>query len=293
MSDQAILLVLFSAAIHAAWNLYSKSSGDPVSFLLRALAFSGLVYAPLFLWMQTRVVYTPLAMGCLLGSGVCSGLYFFSLGKAYQHGRVSVAYPIARSFPILVITFGSLFLGEYPSLQGAAGVLAVVAGCFILPWQRFERGPEGFCLANYHNRSVLWALCSAGFTAIFSMLDKVAATDMHAAPGHTAWSMINYVYLQNLLAWAVVLLCVRGSRYVIVPVRRRRAFVCGVLFLLSYSLILLAMATDPVAYVVSFRQLSIVFATLASMFWLERNFSWPRLLGVGLIFAGVVLVGLA
>ncbi|MCF7853569.1 MAG: DMT family transporter [Candidatus Pacebacteria bacterium] len=290
MSERAILLVLLSACLHAAWNLFSKSSDAPVAFLLRALRFSALFYAPLFLWMQFRVAYSPLLIACLTGSGVCTGLYFFCLGKAYHHGKVSVAYPVARSFPILVITFGALFLGEVPSPRGAMGVVLVVSGCFILPWQRFVCGPEGFCLENYHNRSVLWALAAALFTACFSLLDKVAALAMRDI-GESMVDKVNYVYLQNAIAWATIAICIRIARYKVYPVARWRAYVCGAIFLASYSLILMALATDPVAYVVSFRQISIVIATLISMLWLERQFTWPRMTGVGLIFSGVLLIG--
>jgi drug/metabolite transporter (DMT)-like permease len=206
---------------------------------------------------------------------------------------MSVAYPVARSFPILVVTFGGLLLGEVPSARGVAGVLLVVAGCFVLPWQRFVRGPDGFCLANYRNRSVGWALVTAAFTAAYSLLDKIAAVSMQQAASPTLFDKVNYVYLQNLIAWIALALGVRASRHKLVPVPRARAVFCGLVFLVSYSLILLALATDPVAYVVSFRQLSIVLGALVSMCWLERAFTWPRLVGVGLVFAGAVLVGLA
>jgi uncharacterized membrane protein len=43
----------------------------------------------------------------------------------------------------------------------------------------------------------------------------------------------------------------------------------------------------------AFRQSSIVIAAVASMLWLEKDFSWPRLVGVLGITAGVVLVGLS
>jgi uncharacterized membrane protein len=290
LSEQAIILVLLSAFLHASWNVFSKSSGDPISFLLRALAFSALLYAPLFVWMQFHVHYPPTVVSCLLGSGFFAGVYFFCLGKAYHHGRVSVAYPVARSFPILVVMFGGLFLREFPNMQGTAGVLLVVAGCFILPWERFALGPQGFCLANYRNRSVFWAMGAACCTSVYSLLDKVAAANMGDG---TVLEKVNYVYLQNLIAWGAAVLCVRLAHYRTFPVARWRAFVCGAIFLVSYTLILLALATDPVAYVVSFRQLSIVLGTLVSMGWIERSFSWPRVVGVGMIFTGVVLVGLA
>ena len=173
MSNHAILLVLLSACLHATWNLISKSASNPLSFLKQALAYSALLYAPFFIWMQTQVHYQGTVVICLIGSGLFCSLYFFCLGKAYQCGKISVAYPVARSFPILVVTIGGLFLHEMPSVQGLAGVILVVAGCFLLPWQRFVNGPDGFCLANYRNASIGWAMGAAVCTAAYSLFDKV------------------------------------------------------------------------------------------------------------------------
>lgn len=293
MSKHAILLVLVSACMHAAWNVLSKAGGDPLSFLMRALAFSALLYAPLFLWLQTQVHYSATVLACVTASGMLAGVYFFCLGKAYKLGNVSVVYPVARSFPILVVTLGGLLLGECPSLLGLLGVLLVVAGCFVLPWQRFTRGPDGFCLANYRSASIAWALGSASCTAIYSILDKIAATSMSQAQGSSMFDKMNYVYIQNLISWVALAIGARFAKHKSAPVMNGRAFFCGAIFLISYSLILLALSTDPVAYVVSFRQFSIVLATIVSMLWIERSFTWPRLIGASTIFAGVLIIGLA
>ncbi len=289
-----MLLVLLSACCHATWNLLSKSGGDPVSFLRRALFYSAALYFPLFLALQAWVVYTPVYLLCLLISGILTGLYFFALGKAYFHGHMSVAYPIARTFPIFVVTWAGVLLGEKPSPAGLLGIVAIVAGCFVLPLRRFTCGEDGFAWRNYFNWSCFWAFWAALWTSAYSIIDKYAALETARLAGGAAFAAkINYVYLQNLIAWLTVLLVVRLTRLPETPVDRRRAIPAGLIFLVSYSLILMAFATDAAAYVVSFRQLSIVLTAVASMVWIERDFSRPRLLGVLVIFAGVVLVGLS
>lgn len=293
MTEQGILLVLLSACLHASWNIISKTGGDPVSFLLRALGFSAILYAPLGIWMQMRVHYTPTIVFCILASGAACGVYFVALGKAYQHGKVSVAYPVASAFPILFITVGGLLLGEVPSLTGFGGILLIIAGSLVLPLQRFVWGSEGFALSNYYNRSVLWALGSAVGTAAFSIVDKIAATAMSSGTAVSAFDKINYVYLQNFIAWLIFLVAVRIMRFPVHKAALKRTAVSGLILLVSYSLIIFAMVTDPVVYVVSFRKLSLVIGALISMFWVERDFSWPRLVGAVMVFIGVVLVGIA
>jgi len=49
---------------------------------------------------------------------------------------------------------------------------------------------------------------------------------------------------------------------------------------------------DPISFS-AFRQLSIIITAVISMTYLERDFSWPRLAGVIVIFGGVVMIGFA
>ena len=294
MSLSAILLVFFSALCHSAWNLLAKSSGGPIAFMRQALRYSALCYAPLFLVLLFLVEYSFTYVACILSSGLAVGLYLFCLSKAYEHGQVSVAYPIARSFPILVVTWVLFLWGVTPTVVGLAGILLIVGGCFVLPMGRFSLGPEGFSPANYLNRSCFWALLAALTTSVFSVIDKYAAVSMPTVPVDLAlFSRVNYVYLQNLMALIVMELCTLRQKQAYPQAHRPRALFAGLIFLVSYSLIILALTTDPVAYVVSFRQVSILITAVVSMVWLERMISTPRLVGVGLIFVGVVLVGLA
>ncbi len=294
MSLSAILLVFLSALCHSAWNLLAKSSGGPIAFMRQALRYSALCYAPLCVIFLFLVDYSFTYIACILSSGLAVGLFLYCLSKAYEHGQVSVAYPIARSFPILVVTWVLFLWGVTPTATGLAGILLIVGGCFILPIGRFSLGPDGFSPANYLNRSCFWALLAALATSVFSVIDKYAAVSMPTAPADLAiLSRVNYVYLQNLVALIVMELCTLRQKQAYPRAHRSRALFAGLIFLVSYSLIILALTTDPVAYVVSFRQISILITALVSMFWLEREVSTPRVVGVGLIFVGVVLVGLA
>ena len=294
MSLSAILLVFLSALCHSAWNLLAKSSGGPIAFMRQALRFSALCYAPLFLIFLFLVDYSPLYLACIAGSGLAVGLFLFCLSKAYQYGQVSVAYPIARSFPILVVTWVLCLWGVTPSAIGLLGILLIVGGCFVLPMAHFTFGPEGFSIVNYLNRSCFWALLAALATSIFAVIDKYAAVQMPTSPTDLAiYSRVNYVYLQNLVALLVMETCTLGLKQPYPAAHRYRALFAGLIFLLSYSLIVMALTSDPVSYVVSFRQVSILITALISMFWIERQMSAPRLVGVATIFIGVVLVGLA
>ena len=295
MTLQGIILVFFSALTHASWNVYSKSFGNPLSFMYAALVWSAVIYVPLFAAALAFAPYTPVVWALVLCSGLLCSVYFLALAFAYQDGLVSVAYPVARAFPILVVTWAGILLGERPSPLGMLGILLVVTGCFFLPFREFRRSDDGtpFWRA-YFTRSAFWAFVTALVTSVYSIVDKLAAVRITAAsPGLAMLGKLNYVYLQNLISLAALAVLIRLLRLKVEPVPGRPAAIFGVIFLVSYGLIMLALATDSVAYVVSFRHLSIVIATVASMAFMEKFFSWPRFVGALQITLGVVLVGLS
>jgi drug/metabolite transporter (DMT)-like permease len=293
MTTSGIILVFLSALCHTSWNILSKlSDADPMSFLTKALLYSAVIYFPLFILFQFYITYTPVYMICVSASGVFAGIYFFSLAKAYETGDISIAYPVARSFPILVLAWAGLLLDEIPSPTGVIGICLIISGCFLLPVKKFKFGKDGFSIKNYLNVSCLWAFSAAIFTSFYSLTDKYASIENTVDPMSLSSIMtkINYVYLQNLISLLIIFLILNFKKYKFKEVKKVRVAFAGFIFLISYSLILVAFVENKTAYVVSFRQLSIVLTAILSMILIEKRFSKMRLTGVIVIFAGVVLI---
>ncbi len=293
MDIYGIVLVFLSAVCHASWNILSKGSPRPMAFLYKALKYSAICYLPLFILIQFYISRPLPYVLCILGSGIFTGGYFFCLGMAYIHGHLSVAYPLARALPILMIAGVGMAFHEFPSTRGLSGMILISAGCLLLPLKRW-RGDDGFSFDHYFNKACLWAVLSAVFTAGYSMVDKFGAGYAPNGSGlENILGKINYVYLQNLISFIILGAVIRYMKIETDNTSfKKQAVISGIIFLISYSLIMLALVSNPVAYVVSFRQFSIVIGAAASMLFLEKEFYLIRLLAVGVIFAGVVLVGL-
>ncbi len=60
----------------------------------------------------------------------------------------------------------------------------------------------------------------------------------------------------------------------------------------SYALILEALRTTSVSYVVAVRQFSVVFAVVLAIAWLRERPGRPRLIGTAAIVGGVALIAL-
>ncbi|MBE0595935.1 MAG: hypothetical protein IH614_01550 [Desulfuromonadales bacterium] len=293
MSIEGILFIFLSAVANSAWNLLSKTGSGPMVFFRQALRYSMLCYLPVFLLIQFFVAYSTTALLCVTLSGLLIGIFFFAVSTAYQHGHISVTYPIMRAFPIVIVALAAMAIGDLPSYGSMLGMLIIVVGCFALPLNRFAIAPDGFQLRNYLNRSCFWALVAAFMVAGFSAIDRQAALSFPAAtPLGMLMSRFSYVYIQHGIAWLFIELVTRGVQVARKPGQRPREILAGVMFLFSYSMVVLALTFDRVAYVVSFGQVSILITSVISMIWIEKHVSRPRLVGLCCVFVGVLLVGL-
>ena len=72
-----------------------------------------------------------------------------------------------------------------------------------------------------------------------------------------------------------------------------RIILSGVIGIVGYALILVAFTIERVSYIVSLRQISIVFAVLMGSHFLKEKHPGIRLTGALIIFVGGVLISLA
>ena len=288
MSFQGLVLVLLASLIHATWNMMVKSSKDKIAFFWLALMVSLVVYLPPLLWMLPNLPFQWSGWPYVVATGVLHALYFLLLGKAYSAGDLSVVYPIARgSSPLIVLIGAMILLGEYPTTQGWLGILLVVAGAFLLhaPLVSLPRTLEGF--RNTWGPASKWAILTGFSIATYSLVDKIGVSLVHP---------FLYIYLMFFLSALLMTPFALGSwRESVVREWREGAYrvlAVGVMFFLSYGMILMALRIDPVSYVVAVREVSIVFGATLGVFVLKEGHVRSRLSASAVLAAGVVLIGL-
>jgi len=299
MSATAIILILVSAGMHAAWNYVGKSGRPSIAFFLAATALGTACFVPILAYHHAKLAMIPADVwGLLLLSTAAQAIYFCGLGTAYRFGDMSIAYPLARSSPIIVVTFVSLVLGRGDQISAAciAGAVLVVGGCFILPMRRFN----DFRLTNYMNLCCLMALPAAFGTSGYSIIDDEALRRMREAPGgafSTITAPMVYIILQGAITsvWLTpVILIYRVERTEIATILRRgkrTAAVTGMVIYLTYGLVLASLAfAQNVSYVVAFRQLSIPIGAVLGIVLLKEPRTRPKVAGLLLLVAGLVLV---
>ncbi len=304
MSFTAVVLIIISAFTHAGWNLLSKSSKPSGAFFFFAIGFATVCISPLALLFREELFLLPARVWKLsAAAGFCMALYYFALAAAYRKGDISIAYPIARSSPILVVTIVSFILGRSREIGpwALAGILMVVAGCFLLPIRRFR----DFSLKIYLKACCAFALLAAIGTAGYTVIDDTALSCMRSLPGGR-FNAFNAAFLYLLIEGAACfiwlaagIMFIRGERIrfgqFFSGKRRdiRLAFLAGVSIFFTYGLVLSSMAfVKNVSYVAAFRQLSIPLGAFAGMWFLKEPRDIPRITGILVIMAGLILVGL-
>jgi len=297
----AIVLLLASAFSHAGWNILGKRQNPAPAFFLVANTLGCLCLLPvLFIYGGALSGFSTEVWGLLVCTGFCQALYYAALAMAYRRGHMSVAYPLARSLPVLLVAAVSLALGlAYQVSQRALlGMVLIVAGGLLLPVQNLG----AWSIRSYRSASSFWAFVAALGTTGYSLIDDRALRIVRAlAPAAipSAGSTAVYALLEGLLSslWLgmLVLATARGRAELraVNMASLRQAFVAGVGIYFAYTLVLIAMGfVTNVSYVVAFRQSSIVLGAIVGVTWL-REPSYPcKMIGVASMFLGLLLVGI-
>jgi len=291
MSTVAIGLVLLSALFHALRSLFTKESGDKQIFLWLYSLFALLFFAPLFFYFLYRVgINKPIAYAWCAGSGFIHFLYWLFLTGAYKEGDLSHVYPIMRSSPALVLVVAILFLGEQVSFQGVSGILLVAAGVYIINMKQISSDELLAPIKSVaRDRSTQFAFLTLISVAGYSVVDKMAVGYIHPilfAFFHLFFGMCYYTPYIVFTKTAVKI----KKEWHSGP---GRIILSGVIGIVGYALILVAFTIERVSYIVSLRQISIVFAVLMGSHFLKEKHPGIRLSGALIIFVGGILISLA
>jgi drug/metabolite transporter (DMT)-like permease len=286
-----LAIVLCSALLHASWNALAKRSREPIAFsLLMSVAnvVAGVAIVPFTDFHDL----SPAVWRLVGATGLVHALYFLWLGMAYQRGDLSVVYPISRSAPAFVTLAAVPLLGEVPSIAGALGIAVVVVGMWLVQTDGVVRRAAFTAPGTFH------AYLTLAATVAYSLLDKRAMALLSATPWHGAAprAVVFYVLLCAATAplfWPMGLRLLRPGALRLVA-REEGRWILGatVVGFVSYALILQAMRTAPVSYIVAVRQTSVLFAVVLGTAWLRERPGRLRLLGAAATVAGVALIAL-
>jgi uncharacterized membrane protein len=171
-----------------------------------------------------------------------------------------VVYPVARgTAPLLAVAVGVGLFGERLGVPGSIGVVALLAGFFVLqrPWRAVALARSGGAGARKAaaDSAILFALATGVMIAVYSAIDRLGTRLVDVF----TYAAILWVTCAVLLVLWVAFVA-GGDLLRYGPDASRRAAIGGLLTLGAYLCILVALSVAPLSGVAPLRESATVFA---------------------------------
>jgi uncharacterized membrane protein len=288
MSSLAFTLILFSALMHALWNLLVKRSKDKTVFIwwmfassCSLMALSLPIVGP-FPTLSWRVI------GLAAVGALCFMLYHLFSGRAYRSGDLSMIYPLAQTAMFWVPIWGILLIGEKVSGLGVSGILLIMFGAYSiqlrgLAWEEVIRP-----FRNLRDPSVLAALAAGFIYSIGAVIDKTGV--MLYPPFHFTFLLVFFM----LIFMTINIMRSKYQGRVLAEFKNNRTMVllAGPVIMASFLSFRYGLQMAPMSYAVPVRQVSLLIGVLIGVLFLGESSGRIRFTAAMLILCGAALIRL-
>jgi drug/metabolite transporter (DMT)-like permease len=288
MSTIVLVAVLASALLHVAWNTMVKTATDG-SLATALIALGGGVVCALAL------PFLPPIQGdawlFVAGSVVAQSIYYPLVAATYRAGDMSQTYPLMRgTAPLLVAVASGPVVHERLEPGQWLGVALICAGVWAIGIAGTGPPPGGKTRRRLRlDRSTALALLTACVIAVYTLIDGHGSRISGAPVTYTAW-----IFLVTAIPM-VAIAAVRRPAALRAGLRTQwwLGLMGGSATVGAYGLALWAMTRAPIATVAALRETSIIFATLIGAIALKETLPRARIVGTGVIVAGVIALRLS
>ncbi len=268
MHVAALVLVLLSALLHAAWNAQLKSGKDQAQFMASmslAVGTISLLFVPLVGLPSVR------SWPCIALSGALHILYNFLLLQKYKNTDFYSAYPIS---PVLISLGALLFMHQHLALPSLLGVGLISCGILL---QVTGKNRLGLPLT-------LPAFATGATIAAYTIVDTIGVQRSESTASYSVWVFASYLFTPALLR--LLRLHIRLLDRASLP----RAACAGVLSLIAYTVVLWATHYVAVGTVSALRETSVLWAAVIGRVFLGEELTRRKIGSAILICCGVILL---
>lgn len=282
------LIAIANALVVSTQDVFLKKlKGENTFFLiwLRMVAALPVLAILVTLFAEWKIPAAPF-WWLVLGISLPLEIVQFYLGiTAIQRSPLSLVAPLASATSIFLIPAGYLVLGEVPAPVAVLGILAIVAGAFVLGWRVGETQRLTESVRNVFAEPGSWlVLVSAALVSISIVVLKRSFA--YASPHLTAF----YAVAGLAIALAVPALL----RPAPLPAASRSRLLAGLGLLSGASLGLhyFGLSLLPAASFISVKRTSMLWNVLFGRWFFREDNIRERFIGAVLMVAGVVLIAL-
>jgi drug/metabolite transporter (DMT)-like permease len=277
-----ITLVLVSAFLHASWNALLRLEVDKDRSLVLAISFAALlacIVAAIRWQLGQEPFPTTASLVWTVLAGVLEWIYFWSLAKALERGRLGVVYTISRGGAILVVYPVSIALfSEQLTLVSGIGSAVVLGGLTLASTGTGDNRAS-------HRNAVAWAVACAVAIAAYHLAYKAALRE-HGGPSAVFGVSLAAASLINVIR-------VGGAgREVIAQLARTRLariVLMGALCGGSFLILMEGLVRGGAGFVLTLRNTSVLFAVGLAFLIGERP-RRPEIIGAAFVAIGAILM---
>lgn len=206
--------------------------------------------------------------------------------KALKVSPLSLTLPFLSLTPVFLIAIPYVILGEEVSIPGAAGIVLIAAGSYVLNIREFGKGILEPFAAIRREKGSLFMICVAFIYAITSSLGKMSIE--HSSP---LFFGISY-YIVLVIIFTPV--AIYKGREEITGVFRsgalRAAIVPGILYSGMIVSHVIALSLTKVAYMIAVKRLSLLIGVIYGHIFFGESGIKRRMLGTALMVTGFILL---
>jgi drug/metabolite transporter (DMT)-like permease len=269
-----MLVVLFAAALHAAWNAVIKSSDDKFYDTVLVTLGSAAVAALLLPWVALPA---PASRPYVIASVIIHIAYFSLVALAYRLGDMSYIYPLMRGLAPMLTAIAASIVIEPLTPGGKIGIILLSSGILLLTSEAWWSRKVGL-------RPTAAAIVNAVVIAMYTLTDGVGLR-LSGNP----WSYVTWLFLFQPAPFLVFFVFTRRIGFLKHIERRwRTGVLVGLCTFTSYGIALYAMAYIPIALVAALRETSVIFGAIIATVFLGERFGPLRYAAAALVTAGAV-----
>lgn len=246
--------------------------------------FAGvLIFLLIFFWNIDVAVDSSVFYIILFFGSLCCSISSVCAIKAIKKSDLSLVGPVMTLTPLFVLVTSPIMIGQFPSLNGLAGVLLIVFGSYVLNIKEVRNGFKEPIKVLLKNEGVRYMLVATFIWSIGSNIDKMGVD----ASNPFVWSA-----LVNTLSGIMIFPILLGRKIE----QQKRGVSCfwflgiAVAVTLSSLFQLMAINLILVIYVISLKRLSAVFHVFIGHFVFKEDFFLERLSGAVVMIAGALLI---
>ena len=220
-------------------------------------------------------------LGLAVGSGICEGLYLFSLAKTFKKSSLGVSYAIMRGGAMILVWLVSLnFLSEAANPVEYLGAILILVGILAMNLQNL-----GFTQKlNWNPWPFLGAIFIAGYHIFYHQSLE------HGAEPRSLFTISVFVSLPLVFAG------ISSNRLERIKTTVRSeplsVIATAVLSAFSFLIFLYGLRVSAPGFAISLRNSSIFFALIFS-FFMKENLSRAQVMGALVIAAGAIMLSLS